>query len=101
ASDYDSAGSTTNKKLALEWRPIQDLLVRGTATQVFRAPNLDQLYDGRSLVQHALNDPCIGLTAAELAQHPNACQFVPKQKTAYEIEQVNTYYSGSKVVGAD
>jgi len=101
ASDYDSAGSTTNKKLAIEWRPIQDLLVRGTATQVFRAPNLDQLYDGRSLVQPALNDPCIGLTAAELAQHPNACQYVPVNWGGNDIEQVNTYYSGSKVVGAD
>ncbi|HJU07291.1 MAG TPA: TonB-dependent receptor [Rhodanobacteraceae bacterium] len=100
-SDYASAGSTTNWKLAVEWRPIQDLLVRGTATQVFRAPNLDQLYDGRSLVQPALNDPCIGLTAAELAQHANACQYVPVNWSGNDIEQVNTYYSGSKVVGAD
>ena len=52
-SDYNSAGSTTNGKVAIEWRPIQDLLVRGTISQVFRAPNLDQLYDGRSLIQPA------------------------------------------------
>jgi len=98
-SDYNSAGSTTNGKVAIEWRPVQDLLVRGTAQQVFRAPNLDQLYDGRSLIQPALNDPCIGLTAAELAQHPNACQYVPVNWSGNDIEQVNTYYSGSNVVG--
>ncbi len=98
-SDYDSAGSTTNGKVAIEWKPVQDLLVRGTVTQVFRAPNLDQLYDGRSLVQPALNDPCIGLTAAELAQHPNACQYVPVNWSGNDIEQVNTYYSGANVVG--
>ncbi|MGN6312515.1 MAG: TonB-dependent receptor plug domain-containing protein [Rhodanobacteraceae bacterium] len=97
-SDYNSAGSTTNGKVAIEWRPIQDLLVRGTASQVFRAPNLDQLYDGRSLVQPNLNDPCIGLTAAELAQHANACQFVPVGWTGNDIAQVNTYYSGANVV---
>lgn len=97
-SDYNSAGSTTNGKLAIEWKPIQDLLVRGTATQVFRAPNLDQLYDGRSLVQPTLNDPCVGLTAAELAQHPAACQSVPPFWTGNSPAQVNTYYSGANVV---
>ena len=100
-SDYDSAGSTTNAKVAIEWRPIQDLLVRGTISQVFRAPNLDQLYDGRSLVQPGLNDPCIGLTAAELAQHTNACQYVPVNWSGNDVQQVNTYYSGANVVGGN
>lgn len=97
-SDYNTAGSTTNGKIAVEWRPIQDLLVRGTISQVFRAPNLDQLYDGRSLVQPNLNDPCIGLTTAELAQHSNACQYVPPNFQT-NGQQVNSYYSGSSVVG--
>ncbi len=97
-SNYNSAGSTTNGKIAIEWRPIQDLLVRGTASQVFRAPNLDQLYDGRSLVQPTLNDPCVGLTAEELAQHSAACQNVPPNWSGNDIAQVNTYYSGSNVV---
>ncbi len=97
-SDYASAGSTTNGKIAIEWRPIQDLLVRGTISQVFRAPNLDDLYDGRSLVQPTLNDPCGGLSAAELAQHANACQYVPVNWPA-PTGQVNTYYSGASVVG--
>lgn len=91
-------GSTTNGKVAIEWRPIEDLLVRGTVQQVFRAPNLDQLFDGRSLVQPNLNDPCIGLTAAELSQHANACQYVPPGFQT-NGQQVNSYYSGSRVVG--
>ncbi len=101
-SDYNTAGSTTNGKIAIEWRPVQDLLVRGTAQQVFRAPDLDQLYDGRSLVQPALNDPCNGLTLAEIAQHANACQYTQyATPQPYEAtgEQVNTYYSGANVVG--
>ena len=100
-SDYNSAGSTTNGKVAIEWRPIQDLLVRGTVSQVFRAPNLDQLYDGRSLVQPTLNDPCAHLSAAELAQHPAACQSVPPNWAGNSPAQVNTYYSGANVVGAN
>jgi outer membrane receptor protein involved in Fe transport len=101
SSDYASAGSTTNKKIAIEWRPIEDLLIRGTVSEVFRAPNLDQLFDGRSLVQPALNDPCIHLTAAELAQHAAACQFVPVNWNGNDIAQVNTFYSGARVVGAN
>lgn len=93
-------GSTTNGKIAIEWRPIQDLLVRGTVQQVFRAPDLDQLFDGRSLIQPNLNDPCIGLSAAELAQHSAACQNVPVNWTGNDIAQVNTFYSGSNVVNS-
>lgn len=100
-SHYNTAGSTTNGKVAIEWRPIQDLLVRGTISQVFRAPNLDQLYDGRSIVQPTLNDPCAHLTAAELAQHPAACQYVPPGWAGNSPAQVNAYYSGSSVVGAN
>src|SRR6185437_9571106 len=37
SSDYSTTGTTTNKKIAVEWRPIADLLVRGTVSQVFRA----------------------------------------------------------------
>ena len=97
-SDYDSSGSTTNGKIAIEWKPIADLLIRGTVSQVFRAPSLDELYDGITLVQPNLNDPCVGLTAAQLAQHAGACQYVPPGWVNTNA-QVNTYYSGASTVG--
>ncbi|MEO5829053.1 MAG: TonB-dependent receptor [Rhodanobacter sp.] len=98
SSHYDTSGSTTNGKIAVEWRPIADLLVRGTVSQVFRAPNLDELYDGITLVQPNLNDPCVGLSAAQLAQHSAACQSVPVNWVNTNA-QVNTYYSGASTVG--
>ncbi len=100
SSNYSTTGTTTNGKVAIEWRPIADLLVRGTVSQVFRAPNLNELYDGRTLVQPNLNDPCVGLTAAELAAHPAACQFVPVNWAGNSPAQVNTFYSGAATVGA-
>lgn len=100
ASDYSTTGTTTNKKFAVEWRPIADLLVRGTVSQVFRAPNLDELYDGVTLVQPNLVDPCAHLTAAELAQHAAACQYVPVNWAGNSPNQVNTYYAGASTVGA-
>ena len=99
-SDYSTTGTTTNKKIAIEWRPIADLLVRGTVSEVFRAPNLNELYDGRTLVQPTLNDPCVHLSAAALAQHPVACQFVPVDWAGNSPAQVNTFYSGAATVGA-
>jgi iron complex outermembrane receptor protein len=37
-SDYSLAGSTTNYKFAVEWRPFSDLLLRGTMEGVFFMP---------------------------------------------------------------
>jgi outer membrane receptor protein involved in Fe transport len=99
-SRYSTTGTTTNGKVAIEWRPTADLLLRGTVSQVFRAPNLNELYDGRTLVQPNLNDPCVGRTAAELAAHPTACQFVPVNWAGNSPAQVNTFYSGATTVGA-
>lgn len=100
SSNYSTTGTTTNGKLAIEWRPTDDLLVRGTVSQVFRAPNLNELYDGRTLVQPNLNDPCVGLSAAELTAHPVACQYVPVNWAGNSPAQVNTFYSGAATVGA-
>lgn len=99
-SDYDSSGSTTNGKFAIEYRPIADLLVRGTVSQVFRAPNMDELYDGRTIAGPNLTDPCVGLTSAQLAQHAAACQFVPPNWSGNPIGQVTGYYSGAAAVGS-
>ncbi len=38
--DFDDVGNTTVGKLAFGWRPIEQLLVRGSWSEAFRAPNL-------------------------------------------------------------
>lgn len=101
-SKYDSlASSTTNKKVAIQWRPIKNLLVRGTISDVFRAPNLDMLYDGPSLSQPGFVDPCAALTAAELTQHAAACKYVPPNFDATAENQINALGVGSKRVNAN
>ena len=61
-SDYNTFGSTTNSKIAIEWRPIDDLLFRGTVSEVFRAPNLSELYAGAAGSAPNFADPCVGYT---------------------------------------
>lgn len=57
-SDYSSFGSTTNTKIGFEWRPISELLVRGTIDEVFRAPTVGDLFQGDSASSDSFSDPC-------------------------------------------
>ncbi|MBS0558095.1 MAG: TonB-dependent receptor [Proteobacteria bacterium] len=99
-SDYDVTGSTTNWKAALEYKPVEDLLVRGTITQVFRSPNTDELYDGPTLTNPTNTDFCQNQTAAFLAAHTNGCQYVPVGYTpSGGGGQINALYEGGAVAG--
>ncbi|GJM10005.1 MAG: TonB-dependent receptor [Lysobacteraceae bacterium] len=60
-SDFDSFGTTTNSKLGLRWQPFSDLLVRGTLSEGFRAPGVQDLFGGVGLVDPTLTDPCSDL----------------------------------------
>ena len=57
-SHYSNFGSTTNNKYSFQWKPIQDLLVRGTYAEGFRAPTLDDLSGGGSQTFDFYTDPC-------------------------------------------
>jgi len=58
-SDFTSFGDTTNNKFGLKWRPIDDLLVRATYAEGFRAPTIGDLYGGASQTfVTGFIDPC-------------------------------------------
>src|SRR5690606_6285763 len=58
-SDFDTFGDTTNNKFGLKWRPIDDLLVRATWAEGFRAPTIGDLYGGTSdTFTTGFRDPC-------------------------------------------
>jgi iron complex outermembrane receptor protein len=57
-SDYSNFGSTTNSKASLMWKPIKDLLVRGTWAQGFRAPSVGDTFGGGSQSFDTYLDPC-------------------------------------------
>jgi outer membrane receptor protein involved in Fe transport len=80
-SDFSTFGSTTDSSVKIEWRPFSDLLVRGTFAEVFRSPTVSDLFAGQFANAPTFNDPCIGLTAAQVAANPNlalACENVPQ-----------------------
>jgi outer membrane receptor protein involved in Fe transport len=59
-SDYSNFGDTTNSKVGLKWRVNDELLLRGTWSEAFRAPSISELFLGNSDSFPALTDPCNG-----------------------------------------
>jgi len=60
-SKYSNFGSTNNWKAAIEYRPIEDLLLRATASKVFRAPTPTNLFAGPTSDAPTAIDPCAGV----------------------------------------
>lgn len=71
-SDYSNFGNTTNAKYSFSWRPIEELLVRGTYAEGFRAPTIDNLYGGVGTSFESYIDPC-GIEAPNSVNGNAAC----------------------------
>ena len=59
-SSYSAFDAATNSKVGLEWRPIDDLLLRGTVAEVFRSPTISDLFGGVTPSADSYRDPCSG-----------------------------------------
>lgn len=70
-SNYSDFGNTVNNKLQVEWRPFNDLLVRATVADVFRAPQIGDLFSGPQGNAPQAQDPCVGYTNDPA--HASAC----------------------------
>ncbi|MCL4410244.1 MAG: TonB-dependent receptor [Gammaproteobacteria bacterium] len=59
-SDYSTFGSTFNTKFGLTWRVNDDVMLRGTYAEGFRAPSVLELYEGQRETFAPVADPCSG-----------------------------------------
>ena len=57
-SDYSNFGTTTNSKASFMWKPVNDLLTRGTWAEGFRAPSLNDTFGGGSQSYDSYMDVC-------------------------------------------
>jgi iron complex outermembrane receptor protein len=57
-SDYSNFGSTNNSKASFTYRPIKDLLFRGTWAEGFRAPTVGDTFGGGQQAFDTYLDPC-------------------------------------------
>ena len=58
--DYSNFGTNWSWKVGGRYKPIRDVTLRGTYTTAFRAPNINELYQGTSDNFPSLQDPCGG-----------------------------------------
>ena len=104
-SRFSQFGSNNSFKFALEWKPIDDLLLRGTMEDVFRAPSLGELYTSGSDAPNIKTDPCDGYTGAPAGSGlALACQNVPIDGTYRNSfiasqTQASTVVQGASVAG--
>ena len=94
-SKYSNFGSTNNPKIALEWRPIEDLLLRGTVSSVFRAPTVTDIFAGAGSSAPQAVDPCYDFVGSNAACAPG----VVIHKLEGQTSQINGINSGSQVAG--
>ena len=57
-SDYSTSGSTTTFKAGLNWKPYEDLRLRASWAEGFRAPSIGELFGSASRFDQTLSDPC-------------------------------------------
>ena len=97
-SRYSNFGGTNNTKVAIEYRPIEDLLLRGTISKVFRAPTVSNLFAGAGSDAPQATDPCYGLhgTNAACVGVPGDGSFAPLPG---QTSQINGIRSGSVAAG--
>ncbi|WP_036171256.1 TonB-dependent receptor domain-containing protein [Massilia sp. 9096] len=76
---YQTIGSTTNPKIAFSYRPVNWLMLRGSANKGFLAPSFNQLYSGRldQELPNGVTDP-VGC-----ASHPNDPRFCAIERLSY------------------
>jgi iron complex outermembrane recepter protein len=59
-SRYSTVGGRATTKFGISYRPIEDILLRGTYSQGFRAPSILELFQGSRQINFQGVDPCNG-----------------------------------------
>lgn len=96
-SHYSDFGSTSNWKIGVEYRPIDDLLLRGTVSRVFRAPTIANLYTApQSASTFLAKDPCDHITTPG---NP-ACVGVPTDGSFQSLYSYNALQLRAQSEGA-
>jgi outer membrane receptor protein involved in Fe transport len=74
--DFSIFPSSTTWQGAIRWQPVRSLLLRGTVGQVYREPNISELFAGVGDSFPNTSDPCSGL-GTQMSQYA-ACAGIPE-----------------------
>jgi iron complex outermembrane receptor protein len=87
--DYSTSGSDSTYKAGLTWRPVEDVLLRGSFAQGFRAPTIGELFGTASRFDQTVTDPCSDLLG--LAGGPPASAAVRTNCAARGVPASGSY----------
>lgn len=60
--DYSTVGRVYSYSASLVWAPVEDFRFRGSYARAVRAPNISEIFQGRSQTfPSGLSDPCLGI----------------------------------------
>lgn len=95
-SKFSNFGSTDNGKIGIEYKPIHDLLLRGTVAEVFRAPTIGDIFAAPGAFGAVINtDPCDHITS------PNpACVGVPLDGSFVNTQVANSQQTSVLATGS-
>ncbi len=101
-TNYSTYGGNTTSLAGLKWQVNDQFLARGTWSQGFRAPNIDELYAGPTLLSSTILDPCSnyqnsGVSPTVQQRCMNGYGGVAPVSSAYvqTNPQINTLESGN------
>ncbi|PZU08003.1 TonB-dependent receptor [Sphingomonas sp.] len=63
-ASYSTSGSSTTFTGTGLWKPIDDLLLRGSYAEGFRAPSIGELFGAQSRTDAPIDDPCTNVTGS-------------------------------------
>lgn len=63
-ADYSTSGGNTTYTGSGLWKPVRDLLLRGSYAQGFRAPSIGELFGAASRGDAPIDDPCTNVTGS-------------------------------------
>jgi iron complex outermembrane receptor protein len=66
-SDSNLFSSETGSKFAINWAPIESLMLRASYSEGFRAPNIGELFNQGARFDSSITDRCSNVTPADAA----------------------------------
>ena len=72
-SDYSTVGDFWAYNGGVEWKPIDDLLIRGVYAHAVRAPNIGELYAPSTAGIATIVDPCNGIKLTDTSTIAKNC----------------------------
>ena len=63
-ANYSISGSSTTYTGSVQWKPAQDLLLRGSYATGFRAPSIGELFGAASRGDFGFDDPCTNVAGS-------------------------------------